>query len=308
MSGGAPSYTPPQDNSIQLEQMRQAEAQRAQQEADRKAAQAKADFQKNLGTAVSGARNTGRDYFASRGLAPDEYSSIIDSIIGDTRLKVPELDANPASYFGTDAFAAGLDNAQNVKRSNYTGKVNSTFAPGFERSLIADTADDAILESILGSQRGTALQSIDFNRKRGVLNDTGYDAVMKELTGQEGAARSTLTGIGDAILGKDRQNLLNIRGDAGTAASNYQFGMPEFDVNQYYTQAQSKAQNDIGGLEGAIRSSLGSTNLFDVPTLLQKGGTAQGPINLTTADANTSLPFDPKKSNTRRGLGSTGVF
>lgn len=308
MSGGSPSVQQPQDNSIQLEQMRQAEAQRAQQKADADKVKAKSDFDASLSTAVSGAHNTGRDYFASRGLAPDQYGSLIDSIIGDTKLKVPNLDVNPASYFTTDAFSAGLDNAQTVKRSNLTGQVNSKFAPGFDRSLIGDTADDSILESILGSQRTTAQQAIDFNKKRGVLNDTGYDAVQKELGGQENAARSTLTGIGDSILGKDRQHLLDIYGDAGKAASGYSFGQAEPDVNTYYKQAQDKATSDIGGLEGAIRASLGSTSLFDVPTLLQKGGTAQGPINLQTTDAATALPFDPKKSNTKRGLGSTGVF
>lgn len=308
MSGGSSAPAPAQDNSIQLEQMRQAAADRAQQKADADKAQAKVDFQTGLSTAREGAHNTGRDYFASRGLAPDSYAGLIDSIIGDTALKVPQLDANPAAYFTTDAFASGIDNAQNVKRSNLTGQVNSKFAPGFEKSLISDTADDSIINSILGTQRGNAQQQIDFNRKRGVLNDAGYATVENELGGQENAARSTLTGIGDSILGKKRQDLLNIRGDAGNAASSFTFGQAEPNVNDYYTQAQNKATSGLGDLEGSIRGALGSTSLFDVPTLLQKGGTAQGPINLTTANSNTALPFDPKKSNTKRGLGSTGVF
>jgi len=306
--GGGGYQQPPQDNSIQLEQMRQAAADREQQRIDREKAQAKVDFQNKLSTATEGARNTGRNYFGARGLDADSYASLIDSIINETRLKVPELDANPASYFTSDAFASGINNAETIKRGNLTGKVNTTFAPGFDKSLISDTADDSILESILGTQRGQALQQIDFNRKRGVINDTGYSTILNELSGMENAGRSTLTGIGDSILGKGRQELMNIRGDAGNAASGYQFGMPEPDVNKYYSDAQSKANSWMSGLEGSIRSALGSTNLFDVPTLLQKGGTAQGPINLTTADASTALPFDPKKSNSKRGLGSTGVF
>lgn len=306
--GGGGGQMMPQDNSIQLEQMRQAAAEREQQRIDREKAQAKADFQTNLGTAVSGAKNTGRDYFAQRGLAPDNFASLIDSIIGDTKLKVPQLDANPASYFTSDAFASGIDNFQNVKRSNLTGQVNSKFAPGFERNLIQDTADDDIINSILGTQRGQAQQQIDFNRQRGVLNDAGYGTVQRELGGQENAARSTLTGIGDSILGKKRQDLLNIRGDAGNAASSFTLGMNEPDVNSYYSQAQSKATTGLSDLEGSIRSALGGTNLFDVPSLMQKGGVAQGPINLTTANSSTAPPFDPKKSSAKRGLGSTGVF
>lgn len=306
--GGGGIQMQPQDNSIQLEMMRQAAADReiARQEALKQ--QQKAEFKTNLETAVSGARNTGRDYFAQRGLSPDNYAGLIDSIIGDTRLKVPELDSNPASYFTSDAFASGIDNFQNVKRANLSGKVNSTFAPGFEKSLISDTADDSIIDSILGTQRNNALQQVDFNRKRGVLNDVGYQTVMNELGGQENAARSTLTGIGDSILGKKRQDLLNIRGDAGNAAAGYMLGQNEPDIANYFSQAQTKANTGLGDLEGSIRSALGSTNLFDIPTLLQKGGTAQGPINVTTAGANTALPFDPKKSNAKRGLGSDGVF
>lgn len=306
--GGGGFQQMPQDNSIQLEQMRQAAADRVQAAQDAKDAQAKVDFQNNLSTAVTGAHNVGRDYFASRGLSPDTYSGLIDSIIGDTRLKVPNLDANPAAYFNSDAFATGLNNAQDVKRANYTGQVNSTFAPGFDRTLIPDTAGDSIINSILGTQTGNAQQQLDFNRKRGLLNDAGYATAQNELGGQGNAARSTLKSIEDSVLGKYRQDVSNVRGDAGTAASQYQFGMPEFDVGTYYKQAQDKATSDLSGIEGSIRSALGSTNLFDVPTALQKAGTAQGPINLTTANADTSLPFTPKKTNTQRGLGSTGVF
>lgn len=310
MSGGGGGGGQPQvhDNSLQLEMMRQQAAQREQDRIAAEKQKARDEFSTKLSTAVEGARNTGRDYFTSRGLDPTGYASLIDSIIGDTKLKVPDLDINPASYFTTDAFASGIDNAQNLKRTNLNSQVQQKFAPGFERSLIADTADDSILESILGGQRDQARQQIDYNRKRGILNDSGYATVERELAGQENAGRSTLTSIGDSVLGKKRQDLLNIKGDAGNAASGYTFGAPDVDIGGYYTQAQQKAQSAIGDLEGSIRSALGGTNLFDVPTLLQKGGTAQGPINVTTAGADTSLPFDPKKSTTKRGLGSTGAF
>lgn len=311
MSGGSSSggqQQQPQDNSIQLEMMREAAADRETARQNQLKDQAKSDFTQHLSDAVTGAHNTGRDYFAQRGLDPTANAGLIDSIINDTKLKVPQLDTNPAGYFTSDAFASGIDNAEKVRRANLTGQVNTRFAPGFEKSLISDTADDNIINSILGTQRNNAQQQIDFNRKRGVLNDAGYATVENELGGQEGAARSTLTNIGDSILGKKRQDLLNIRGDAGNAASAYSFGSPEPDIGSYYKQAQDKASSGLGDLEGSIRSALGSTSLFDVPTLLQKGGTAQGPINLTTAGADTALPFDPRKSNTKRGLGSTGVF
>lgn len=304
-SGGGGYY--PQDNSIQLEQMRQAEAARVQAAADAKTAQNRTDFTNNLSKATAAAKNTGRDYFSSIGLSPDSNASLIDSIINDAKLKVPDLDTNPGQYFTSDAFASGLDNAQKAKRANLNSKVNSTFTPGFEKSLISDSADDAIIDSILNSQRDTALQSLDYNKNRGILNDTGYAAALRELTGQENAGRSTLNSIGQGILSKDRDNALSFRTDAGTAASNFVYGSADPDIAGYYTSAKNKASSDLSDLDGAIRASLGSTNLFDVPTLLQKGGAAQGPINAVTPET-AAAPFDPKKSAAKRGLGSTGVF
>lgn len=303
--GGSPQI---QDNSLMVEQMRQQAAREEQARQDALKAQQRTDFTNNLSNAVTGAKTTGRDYFTSRGLSPDDYSSLIDSIVNDTRLKVPDLDPNPASYFNTDTFASGIDNWQNLQRANYNSKVGQTFAPGFDTTLIPDTADDSIINSILGEQRKTAQQQLDFNRARGLLNDSGYNASLAELGREESAGRSTLSDIGSSVLGKSRQDLLNIRGEAGDLASGYTIGNPTPDIGSYYTKAQNKATENIGGLEGAIRSALGGTNLFDVSTILGKGGTTQGPINLTTAETAPGVPFATKKTQANRGLGSTGVF
>lgn len=303
--GGSPQV---QDNSLQLEMMREQKAKEEQDRQDALKAQQRTDFTNNLSNAVAGAKTTGQNYFSSRGLDPNNYSSLIDSIIGDAKLKVPDLDANPGQYFTSDIFSSGIDNYQNTQRAGFNTKVNSTFAPGFESSLIPNSADDSILNSIYDSQYGTALKQLDFNKSRGVLNDSGYSTALNDLNAQGQAGRSTLKSIGDSILGKDRQDLLNIKGDAGTAASSWNIGGATPDIQGYYSKAQDRANTDLSGLEGSIRSALGSTNLFDVPTALQKGGVAQGPINLTTNQSTDVAPFDPKKSTAKRGLGSAGVF
>lgn len=308
MSGGGGSPAPVQDNSLQVEMAREQAAKDAQAAQDAKDAQAKVDFQTKLGTAVTGAKQTGLDYLGQRGLSADQYGSVIDSIIGNTKLKVPDLDANPGSYFTDDTFASGLDNYQTMQRNNNTAKVNSTFAPGFDKSLISDNSDDNIINSILGNQRTTAQQQLDFNRARGILNDSGYNTAMGALDSQGSAGLSTLSGIGDSILGKDRSQLNDIKGDAGTTASNWTLGGAAFDPTGYYTDATTKADALKGSLDGDIRSALGSTNLFDVAGAIAKGGTAQGPINLTTADTTPGIPFSQKKTQQGRGLGSTGVF
>lgn len=311
MSGGSSSggfQMQPQDNSLQLEAMRESAAAAAQAKIDADKAQARTDFNTHKSDAVTGATKTGNDYFASRGLDPTSYAGLISSIIGDTAMKVPDLDANPGQYFNTDAFASGIDNYNNNQRAGFNTKVNSTFNPGFETSLIPNSSYDPILSSILGTQRNAAEDTINFSRKRGVINDAGYNAAEQALNDQGSAANSTLKSIGDSVLGKDRQDLLNIRGDAGNAASNFSIGGTTPDITGYYGKAQDLATKDLGGLEGSIRSALGSTNLFDPQTALQKGGIAQGPINLTPNAPQDVLPFGQKKNIVGRGLGSTGQF
>ncbi len=72
MSGGGSSGggQQVQDNSIQLEQMRQAEAARARQEAEAKLAREKTEFQENLSRAVAGGRTTGTNALVNRGSEP----------------------------------------------------------------------------------------------------------------------------------------------------------------------------------------------------------------------------------------------
>lgn len=309
MSGGGGGNPQIQDNSIQVEQMRQAAAREEQQRQDAERLRLETEFNKNLGDAVLGAKATGRDYAGSRGLDPEAMSGVIDRIINDAKLKVPKGDSSPGSYFSSDLFSTGFATEEANRRATNTGKVNSTFAPGFDRTLVSDTADDPILDAILGEQRKTAEQQLQFNRARGVINDTGYNEALNRFGGQESAARNTLTDIGDAVLGKIRGGINDIKGEAGNAASSWSLGTPDFSVDPYLSRATDYANTNKAGLEGKVRSAVGSTQLFDIPSILAAAGTAQGPMNLTTVNKVDGTPsFDPKKSKTDRGLGSTGTF
>jgi hypothetical protein len=298
-----------QDNSLQVEAMRQQAARDEQARQDAEKARLEQEFNVNLGNAVTGARQTGLDYAGSRGLDPTSMESVIDRIINDTKLKVPKGDSSPGQYFTSDAFSTGFANEEQNRRATNTGKVNSVFAPGFDRGLISDTSDDPILDAILGEQRATAEQQLQFNRARGVINDTGYNTAQQRFGGQEAAARSTLTSIGDAVLGTLRGGLNDIKGEAGSAGSSWSLGNPEFSVDPYKQRADEFATSGKAGLEGKVRSAVGSTQLFDIPGILAAAGTAQGPINFTTVNKVDGTPgFDPKKSRNNRGLGSTGEF
>ena len=289
--------------------------QRAQAERDAKAlrdenaattAATRTKFDTALANSDPYGRGVATQYLQERGLPVDEGT--VNSIMSSIRNSIPDLDPNPNKYFTREAIGRELDTVAQGTRDRLGNQINQTFAPGFERTLIADTADDPILESILGEQRGTASKIVDFNKARGLLNDTGYQQALNTLNTQGNTARSTLTGIGDSVLGKFRQNVSDIRGEAGQAASAYNYGGVAPDIGSYYSRAQSKAGTDLAGIEGSIRSALGTTNLFDAPVALQAGGTLQGPINLTTRPAGVIGPVAEDTTKKGRGLGSTGVF
>lgn len=304
--GGAPMV---QDNSLQIEQMRQDAARAEQARQDAEKLRLEQEFNTNLGNAVTGAKTTGQNYAGSRGLDPTSMDTVIDRIINDAKLKVPKLDSNPGSYFTSDLFSTGFANEEQNRRAGYTGQVNNKFNAGYDRNLIGDTSDDAILDAILGEQRANAEKQLQFNRARGVINDTGFNEAQNRFRGQEAAARSTLTGIGDAVLGTARGGLNDIKGEAGSAASSWNLGNSDFTVDPYWGRATEYANTAKTGLEGKVRSAVGSTQLFDIPSILAAAGTAQGPINLTTAQQVDGTPgFESKKTKNERGLGSTGAF
>lgn len=309
MSGGGPGGGPaPKDNSLELEQMRQAAADREQQRQDAKLAQQKVDFQTHMSDAQTAGRANGTTALVNRGLDPTRYGSIIDQVLSDTRAKVPDLDPNPQQYFTSDAFDAGINNYQNMQRTQAGTKVQQAFAPGFESKYIPDGSYNGIIDEILNDQYNNAQKQVDYNRQRGTINDQGYQAAEQKLGAAKSAGRGQLTDIGDAILGKGRQTIAQDRDQAGQAASTYALGTPDFDITPFVTKAQTDAGKFNEGLGGAVRNAVGGTNFFDIPSILTQAGIAQGPQNLTTNSPEINGPMQTRKNKTDRGLGSTGAF
>lgn len=308
MSGGGQVSQPVQDNSLQLRMLEERYRREADQRAEREERQEGREFDRNLAQAVTTGRNTGEGYLASRGLSEGDFGSVLDQIIQDQRALVPKLDSNPNAYFTSDVFATGLDRHQAALRANNTSAVNSNFAPGFESNYLPSNSIDDIVNEILGTQRGTASQQIDFQRARGLLNDSGFNTAQQRLGEQEQAARGTLNSLGTAELAKDRSGLTNIIANAGNAASSWTLGTPKFTLDPYKTQVQDFATRELSTLGGDIRGALGGTQLFDIPSIIAAAGTAQGPQNLTTVDALPGVPFNQRRNNRNRGLGSTGAF
>jgi hypothetical protein len=295
------------DRDVKAQERRdeQARADKTTADAEAEKTATRNKFTTDIAAAPEKGRALYQQYIAERGLPYDAgaESKIVQSIID----QIPDLDPNVNKYFTNEAVGTQLDTVAQGTRDRLGNEIRSTFAPGFERTLIPDTADDPFISSILGEQRANAQKVVDFNKARGLLNETGYGAAQNKLNTQGSAARSTLSQIGESILGKYRQGVSDIRGEAGTAASGYKYGQAAPDIGSYYTRAAGKAKTDLAGIEGSIRGAVGGTNYFDAPMALQAGGTMQGPIDLTTASAVGPMAENTKRDK-GRGLGSSGVF
>jgi len=302
--GGGGGYQP--DNSLAIAQLadQRAREDQARRDAEKKAAEEK--FIVDRDAAYAAAQGTGRDVLTGRGLDATEFESIINRALTDQKARIPSGDLNPASYFTTDIINNALTQEENQRRIRNTSQVNNEFAPGFDRSYIADTADDAYINELLTGQRNQATSALDFARKRGQLNDAGYNSAMGKLTEQEGGARSTLDTLGSSVLGKNRSSLSGIRDRASTGANAYSLGGPSFSLDPYRQELTSAVEGFNKNLKGDITNALGGTQLFNVNDILLSGARAQGPQNLTTTNVPSMLP--KKNSQTDRGLGSTGQF
>lgn len=304
--GGGGGFQPAQqDNSLAIAQLAH---QRAREDEDRRAAEkaaAEAKFAADRDAAYTAAQGTGRDILTGRGLDAAAFEGIINRALTDQKGRIPQGDPNPGSYFTTDVINNALTQEENQRRIRNTGKVNTEFATGFDRSYIPDTADDSYINELLAGQRTSANTALEFAKSRGKLNDAGWNTAQNKLSEQEGGARSTLDSLGQSVLGKNRSGLMNIRDKASTAANSYSLGSPDFSIDPFKGELTSAVEGYNKNLKGDLTNALGGTSLFNVNDILLAGSRAQGPQNLTTANVPGALP---KKANQDRGLGSTGVF
>lgn len=213
--------------------------------------------------------------------------------------------------FGSDIGSTLLDDLRNEQIREYQRSINDYAPEGFENTAFSSTADDAILNAILGEQFGEASDSILRARDRGTLNDAGFQYAMDNLNTQKSAAMARLQDTGGGILEGYRNQLGDIAGNARTGAGNYDFG-DTFDPSVYRTQLETR-QNELGaGLEGDIRNAIGGEQFFNTDSLIQKGGVGQGAQNTGLGSQSGGLLgaiSDRKKDEEQqRGLGTAGSF
>lgn len=309
MCGGG-GYSAPADNSVELERMRQAEAERNRIREEERAAQTKAEqeaaFGTNLSNAETSARNRAQRTLQQRGLNPQEYMDLIEGAIADQRVMVPQRDPNPSQYYTDDFINNVLMNEQAGRRSKYIRDVDTVYSPGFENNLIQDTVDDPYIMDVLNKQRTAAQQQIDRAKARGNLDDTGYQGALTRLDELFKAGTATGQKLGGSVLQGYKERLRGIGDTARADAGRYELG-GTFDSNVYHSQRDNAFKDITANLEGDLRGALSGTNFFDIGDIITQGGISQGATN-PRLEQPAILAQRKEKQDAQRGLGGQGTF
>jgi len=298
MSGSSP----PPDNSLAVEQSRQAAA---KEERERQAgidAQKKADLTALRGTTRAGAGGDVRNYFSSMGVDPEKYAGSIDSQLNSILAGVSPEDTNPGAAF-TGAGQNIWDTLQTGERTKYGNQLNEIFAPEWEMRRVGMTMDDPYLAGVEGEQYADADKIIKNMLDRGVLTSGGYGAAQKDLEGQRAGVRSRLNEIGTGLLTKEQQDLRDISNRARQSASTMQLGS-SFDPYSYQGEADTDFNDFISTLGDQIRAQVPG-QLFNTAGLAAIGGAGQGLGNTAfnpaaaggTDDPNADLAKDDENKN-----------
>jgi hypothetical protein len=281
----------------------------AEAKAAKDAADAEAKLVANRGTQATRLQDAKNQIisqlYANTKLTGDQFLGDVESYYTTAKDKIPDGATNVGEYLDVNSIVNNISNNKLTGiRNAATTSANSLFAPGFENSYLADTADDPIINKILDESFATYTGQLDNAKKRGTLNDIGYGASRKALDDDRTKAAASLQSLGSSILASGRESIGAIGNEARSRAGSINFG-ETFDPMSYQTRASGAANDFLSTLEGRIRNSTDPSTFSDLQRLLNNGGSAQGPLG------GGDVAFDEsnrKRRSDQRGLGSTGAF
>lgn len=287
----APS--PPPDNSVQVEQMQEAAA-------ERKAAQDKADADAKAATLAnlrsqSRANATGAvdDFFSQQGVDPTQYSGDISSKLNSILGGIDPTDPNPGAAF-TDAGSSIFADLQTAGQNKALRDVNQMFGPNWELSKVPLTMDDPYLAAIQATQRQSADSVLRNMLDRGVITQSGFSAGEADLDKQTAGVNSRLNAIGTGVL-SDEQNALRQISDTGRQqAQTLKLGQT-FDPSTFQNQADQNFSDFIKNLSDTLNSKVGTGNLYSTAGLAGIAGAAQGAGNTVFDPQAAAGVVDPNK-------------
>ena len=275
----APSMPP--DNSMQIEAMRQSQAQEARAAEERKEKARKEELLGMRNSALTGGRSQAQDYFRQQGIDPSTHSSDIESRINSILSGISPDDPNPGSYF-KDVGSQVFGDLQTGQRSKAGRELDTLFSPDFETKRLGFTVDDPYLAAVEAEQRASADDVIRRMLDRGVITDTGYAAAQADLDKQGAGVKSRLNEIGTGLIGTGQQSLRDVANRGRTAASNLNVDQA-FNAQDFGSEADRLTAEFLANLGTGIRSRI-TGNLFNTAGLGTLAGAAQGAQN---------TPFDP---------------
>lgn len=268
------------DDPMAAERLRQDAEDRRQREAqtrlDAEKAEARTKALALRSNASTAGRNSAQQYFSNLGLDPNEYTPDIDNRISEVLGITAEDDPNVGSYLA-DLGQQIYSNREGALRTRSGRDVDMMFQPEFERSRIADTADDDILSQINTAERGEADAFVDNLFKRGVITEAGRSGASRNLDDQGSRVRGILDEIGQSVLSGGRQNLTDIANRGRQTAQTLKLGQ-SFDPSTYGTQADQSSTSFLGGLGDKIKGRI-TDDLYDTSGLGAIAGAAQGAGN-----------------------------
>jgi hypothetical protein len=289
-----------QDNAraaMEKEHQRQQEAQAKEaqllKEAEEKK-QAKVKAESNLQKTLGSARSYGSTQNAQYG-GDDRYGllGLYSSLLSNAQSAIPEDDPNPSAYINAnDLWSQAANTQRGTFRNKYKKQERDIYDTGFEKRAIADEMDDSVLQSILGDQQEQARSTLDRARSRGQLNDEAYGYAQSALGQQTASANNTLQGLGQTVLQKYRDNLLNRSRNLDRRVQEWDFG-DDIDFERERGDYESDVTKSGTNLENDVRAAVGDRELYNMDLLLgkarNKAGTSNAPITapLMSAFANT---------------------
>lgn len=317
MGGKSPSPPPPPDPMaeaqaqmlLEQERARLAEEARLREAArlEEERLRQEAEFGQRLGAARSGAEGRIRTAFEQRGVDPNAYQQYISDELGRRQSSVPNLAADPGSYFDAVADAV-IGNVTNQQRRDFANALDQFAGTGFARQRWGDTADDALIDQIISDQFNPAAEQLLNAQRRGSLTDAAYQSALAQLQNDRTTVGSRLQGVGGGLLETYRQGLRDIASEGRQGASAYELGQT-FDPTAFSTRIDTTFGDQQGRFEGDLRRLVGNDPLFDISNIVQtqqsRQGVTGGQSPLLDAFAEDQLK---KRKEQGRGLGQQGQF
>jgi hypothetical protein len=252
------------------------------------------------------ASNKGRtginEAFTKYGLDPAKYGTNIEGRIASTIAGIPNTQqADFDTYFSGlgDKLLADLENP-------YRRTATEAFDKRMPKDWVPQTADDAIIDSILGEQRTEADSFLKNMLDRGSITQQGYDAAYGDLDRQAGLGKPRLSEIGSGLINTGEANIDTEQSKLRGAYDTLKFDQP-YDVEGDFSNLNKLANDFIGTLGSGIKTNLGGTKLFNTSGLGAIAGAAQGGQNTAFGTGPGGTPSTPAEDEEDQ-LGQSVLF